>query len=111
MITRRSMLLRSILAAGTSVVFTATGWLMGKGALGMGGTIPCPCAPSDPGCSGLYTPCVMIGCGGGACTKLCIYSCLSGGYWQIWWGCANQGSYPCSSGFCDYEEGNGTCGP
>lgn len=101
---RRGLIGRTVLAAISAGVYTATGWLMGAGALTM--QIPCPPSPVSVGCTGLYTPCTQVTCGG-ACTKTCVY-CCSGGFWQIWYGCTNENP-PCSAGFCGYEDASGSC--
>lgn len=102
----RRNFIRATIAAVSSVVFSATGWLMGAGALGMGSSGGYPCPPNN---LGNYTPCLLIGCNGGGCTKLCDYECTPDGTAQFWWGCTDQGSFPCSAGFCAYEESPGGC--
>jgi hypothetical protein len=102
---RRSFI-RTILGALSSVVFAATGWLMGAGVL----TMPTGGAPCPPNNLGIFTPCVKIGCTSGNCVShLCDYNCAPDGAAQFWWGCS--GSPPCSSGFCDYEEDPNGCIP
>jgi hypothetical protein len=103
---KRRTFIRTILAAVGSVVFSATGWVMGAGAL----TMPSCGAPCPPNNLGIYTPCIMSTCpGGGGCTALCDYNCTPDGTAQFWWGCTNQSAAPCSSGFCAYDESSGGC--
>jgi hypothetical protein len=54
----RRNFIRTILGAVSAVVFTATGWLMGAGAL----TMPSGGAPCPPHNLNEFTPCVEIGC-------------------------------------------------
>lgn len=100
----RRTFIQVILAAVSSVVFTATGWLMGAGALTMSsGGAPCP-----PGNLNDWTPCVKISCSVSCGIHLCDYRCGADGTAEFWWACGNG---PCSDGFCDYESDPGGCVP
>jgi hypothetical protein len=95
---RRVLLERAVVSSISAVVFTATGWLMGTGSLGMG-----PMPPADGGCSHIATRNAYVFCnpGVGCGSHMCAWVC-DGTSGTIWYGCTDEDP-PCSTGYCGWE--------
>lgn len=96
---RRTLITRTVGSTASALVFTATGWLMGTGRLGMA-----PPPPADGGCIQRAAGPSKITCVGvtGCSSIMCAYTCNEWGDGRIWWGCNNENP-PCSTGFCAFE--------